>query len=87
MFPADPPLPPLLALKLSKKTSDYDELLQHMRAYRHWKLTRIDLTPGQVRAKRAALERYRSQMPGLLADVPDILSDGVLGTELYWMAA
>jgi len=69
---------------LSKKSSDYEELLQHMQAYRHWKLTRIDLTPAQVKAKRAALERYRSQLAGLLADVPDILSDGVLSTELYW---
>lgn len=72
---------------LSKKSSDYDELLAHMRSYRHWTLTRIDLTPTQVRAKRAALELYRSQMPGLLADVPDILSDGVLGAELYWTPA
>jgi len=72
---------------LSKKSSDYGELIEHMRAYRHWSLTRIDLTPAQLKAKRAALELYRSQLAGLLADVPDILSDGVLSTELYWTPA
>lgn len=83
-FPSVPKMYYAEVYALSKRSSDYDELLEHMRAYAHWRLKRVDLTRDEIVAKRGALQSYRSQMAGLLADIPDILSDGFLGTELYW---
>jgi LmbE family N-acetylglucosaminyl deacetylase len=68
---------------VSSKTSDYHELEALVRAYPHWRVERVTLTPDELVAKRAAFDKYKTQVGPILSAIPDMLSPSLFGTEIY----
>jgi LmbE family N-acetylglucosaminyl deacetylase len=82
-FPAIPKVYFGEVYAVSQKTPDYDELEALCRAYPHWRVERVTLTPAELRAKETAFRKYETQIAPMLSAIPDLLQPTIIGTEIY----
>jgi LmbE family N-acetylglucosaminyl deacetylase len=82
-FPAIPKVYYGEVYAVSSKTPDYNELEALVRAYPHWRVEKVTLTPDEIVAKRRAFDAYKTQVGPMLSAIPDLLQPSIFGTEIY----